>query len=115
MGVVLAAEIDFDYNQLNKLVGDELKVGIKNSDNQKLLKSLERAFSLLKDNPQAGAQVKKQQIPKKYVKNYGVTNLWVFDLVNYWRMIYTITSEGVRVLNVILDIVDHKTYDKIFG
>ncbi len=69
----------------------------------------------LKGNPFAGDQVKKSQIPAYYVKKYGITNLWRIELSNYWRLIYTIQSDEVEIIDFVLDIVNHKEYDKKFG
>ena len=96
-------------------MGNEISRGIKSSENQTLLRSLQRVFELLKSNPFGGIQIKKSLMPMKYVKNQDVSNLWKFDLSNYWRMIYTVRGNEVEIISFILDIIDHKTYDKIFG
>ena len=65
----------------------------------------------------------KRQIPGKYLQDYEVTNLWKLNLSGYWRMVYTLKqpqrdSAEVEIITIwldILDIVDHKKYDKIFG
>jgi hypothetical protein len=56
-------------------------------------------------------------IPKKYIDEYGVTNLFWVKLPNYWRMIYTLTSGEtfVEIIAFVVDIFDHKEYDKVFG
>jgi len=61
--------------------------------------------------------------PKEYLLEYSVTNLWKINLPNYWRMIYTIRQplrekSEIEILTIfldVLDIVDHKKYDKLFG
>lgn len=113
--VILLDEAKDVYKELNHIVGDELKKGIKSSIHQTLLKSINWVKEILKDNPFAGDQVRKKQIPAKYIINYDVNNLWRIDLANRWRMIYTIRGEEVEIINFILDIIDHKKYDKIFG
>ena len=113
--VILEEEVNEVYKELNELVGEEIKKGIEKSEHQVLLKSINRAIELLKDNPFIGIQIPKRLIPKKYIEGFDVTNLWKFNLANYWRMIYTVTSEEIKIISLILDIVDHKTYDKLFG
>ncbi len=54
-------------------------------------------------------------IPQYYVNKYGVTNLWRINLSDFWRLIYTIQSNEVEIIDFVLNIVDHKKYDKIFG
>lgn len=113
--VVLSEEAMEEFNDLNKLVGEELQRGITSSVNQSILRSIERVRGWLKDNPFAGEQVQKSLIPKFYVEKYSIANLWRIDLSNYWRLIYTIQSNEVEIIDFVLNIVDHKKYDKIFG
>lgn len=100
---------------MNKIVGSELKKNVKSSVHQSILRSINRVKGLLKFNPFAGEQVKKSQIPKEYIKKYDITNLWRIELSNFWRLTYTIKSDEVEIINFVLDIVDHKSYNKIFG
>lgn len=101
-----------EFEQLNEIVGEEQAKGINNSEHQQLLKSVKQKSELIKANPQYGAPV-----PKKLIKKtgYDVTNMWVADLVGYWRMIYTLSGSRVEVLCFVLEITDHKKYDKLFG
>ena len=88
--VVLSAEATEEYNELNKIVGDELQRGVESSVHQSIFRSIERVKGWLKENPFAGDQVKKGQMPDYYIQKYGITNLWRIELSNYWRLIYTI-------------------------
>jgi len=101
-----------EFEKLNKVVGEEQAGGIQNSERQQLLKSIKQKIELIKANPQYGAPV-----PKALVKRsgYSVDNLWVADLVGYWRMLYTLKGSQIEILCFILEIIDHKRYDKIFG
>ncbi len=92
-----------------------LPEGIKSSFHQTLLRSIKRATELLKKNPFSGNQIQKRLIPKKYILKYGVENLWRMELANRWRLIYTIKGGELEVINFIVDIYDHKKYDKAFG
>ncbi len=113
--VVLSAEATEEYNELNRIVGDELQRGVTSSVHQSIFRSIERVKSWLKENPFAGDQVKKGQIPDCYIQKYAITNLWRIELSNYWRLIYTIQSDEVEIIDFVLDIIDHKEYDKKFG
>ncbi len=112
--VVLSAGATEEYNELNQIVGEELQRGVTSSVHQSIFRSIERVKGWLKDNPFVGDQVKKGQIPDCYIDQYGVTNLWRIELSNYWRLIYTIQSNEVEVIDFVLDIIDHKEYDKKF-
>ena len=69
----------------------------------------------MKENPFVGDQIKKDQIPKYYKEKYEITNPWRIELSNYWRLIYTIQSNGIEIIDFVIDIIDHKEYDKKFG
>jgi Txe/YoeB family toxin of Txe-Axe toxin-antitoxin module len=113
--IVFSENADEMYEELNKIVGEEKNKGNMTSFHQTLLRSIERVKELLRNNPFAGDQVQKSLIPKVYIIKYGITNLWRIELANYWRMMYTISGNEVEILNFVLDIVDHKKYNKIFG
>lgn len=109
--VVLAGDAEKTYEELNRIVGEEQNRGVENSENQQLLRSIQRAVELIKDNPKHGAQIKKKLIPK----GYNVNNLWKVNLTGYWRMLYTLKGEELEILCFILEICDHDDYNKIFG
>jgi hypothetical protein len=49
-------------------------------------------------------------IPLHFAR-YGVRNLYCVDLPAFHRAFYTIQKRDV----VFLDLVDHRTYDRLFG
>ena len=57
--------------KITETVEKELKKGINKSFHQTLLRSIERVKELLKENPFAGDQVKKRQIPPNYIIKYN--------------------------------------------
>ena len=75
-GVLLGEEANRQYEELNRIAGEETKKGITNSFHQQLLRSINQKKELLKINPQAGVHIQKSMIPKIYVEKYDVTNLW---------------------------------------
>ena len=113
--VVLSEEATEEYNELNRIVGEELQRGVTSSVHQSIFRSVERVKGWLKENPFAGEQVQKSLIPRHYINKYDVTNLWRIDLSDYWRLVYTIQSNEIEIIDFVLNIVDHKRYDKIFG
>ena len=106
--VILSEEATEEYNELNRIVGEELQRGVTSSVNQSIFRSIERVKGWLKDNPFAGEQVQKNKIPQQYVNKYGLTNLWRIDLADHWRLIYTIQSSEVEIIDFVLNIVDHE-------
>jgi len=115
VSVRLAEEAEKVYNELNKLVGEEKLKGIENSFHQTLLRSINRVKELLKQNPFAGDQVPKKQIPGKYCLKYDVDNLWRIELADRWRLVYTITGNQLEIINFVVDIFNHRDYDHVFG
>ncbi len=113
--VVLSEDANEVYDDLNKIVGDEKIRKINGSFHQTLLRSINRVKDVLKANPFAGNQIHKKRIPKEYIKKYDIENLWRIELANRWRLIYTITGNEVEIINFVLDIFNHKDYDKTFG
>jgi len=112
--VIITGKAKEEFEDLNKVVGDEIKNGITKSDHQTLLNSIKQKIELLKDNPEYGVHIPKNRIPKDYVKYYDVNNLWKVNLSGAWRMIYTIRGSEVEIISLILDIMNHKDYDKKF-
>jgi len=68
----------------------------------------------MKINPTCGTRIPKKLWPKLYSKRYEINNLWKYDLPNAWRLIYTIDSNEIRIMNIILEWFDHKEYDRMF-
>ena len=101
-----------EFESLKKIVDEEQAEGVQNSERQQLLKSIKQKIELIKVNPQYGDAVPKVLVKKS---GYFVDNLWVADLTGYWRMLYTLKGGEVEILCFILEIIDHKKYDKIFG
>ena len=113
--VIFSEEANEVFNELNRLAGEERMKGVESSFHQTLLRSIERAITLLKDNPFAGNQVPKRQLPEIYEKRYDAENAWRIELADRWRLIYTITGNKLEVISFIMSIFDHKNYDKAFG
>jgi len=83
-------------------------------ESQSLLNSIKRIINLLKENPQFGDPIAKRLIPIKF-KQQGIQNLYRVELSNYWRLLYTLEGTKVEIFAFVLNIVEHKEYDKLFG
>ena len=123
VSVKLLGEAKDEYLELQKAVRKEHEKGIASSFHQTLLKSIDSKIVLLKANYDYGTQIPRKLIPRKYQLEYEVTNLWKVDLAAYWRLVYTLKQpqseqteiEIITIWLDVLDLVDHKKYDKIFG
>jgi len=109
VNVVLSPEAEEVYKHLNEQVlNSKVERTIFNAINDKI--------KLIKSNYHYGDPIKKKLIPKEYILKYNITNLFRVELPNFWRMLYTLT-EGetkVEIVAFVLDLIDHKKYDKKF-
>jgi hypothetical protein len=80
-----------------------------------ILKSVRKKLDIIRNKPYYGDQVKKDQIPSYYVDKYKVTNLFRVELPQFWRMLYSVGKSEIEVIALVIDICDHKLYDKRFG
>ncbi len=82
---------------------ESLKKG-KFQDKQ-LYNFIERAIKDLKKNPANCIKIPRKLWPKIYIQKYGITNLWKY---------YTIKTNEVMILSVILEWFNHKEYESRF-
>ena len=100
---------------INKKLNEEfesLKDG-KYEDKQ-LHSNIIRAMGDLKQNPICGIQIPKKLWPKQYIRAYEITNLWKYNLPNAWRLLYSIETNEIRIVSIILEWFNHKGYEKRF-
>ena len=104
------------YKGLQEIVKQEKEQGKEKSFYQQLLTAIEREREYLNQNPERGTHIKKKLIPKLYMNLYAINNLWKIDLPSFYRMLYTTDTSSKTVINsIILTIIDHGQYNKIFG
>ncbi|MBN2251544.1 MAG: hypothetical protein JW724_05685 [Candidatus Altiarchaeota archaeon] len=108
--VILSPEAEEAYRYLNREAASS-------KTERSILTSIQKKKDLIKDNPHYGDPVAKKLIPEEYRRKYGITNLFRVELSNYWRMLYTLTAgeTQIEIIAFVLDITDHRTYDKKFG
>jgi len=83
-------------------------------EDKELFDFIDKAMDDLKKDSTCGIKISRKLWPKLYIQKYGVTNLWKYDLPNAWRLIYTIESDEVKIINIILEWFNHKDYKKRF-
>ena len=106
----MKSEIAFGDEKVKKSFGKLNRIKEK-----QFYEQLVKAFENLKENAFCGIQIPKNLIPKEYIRKFGnLSNLQRYNLPDAWRLMYTIKNEGVIVLSVILDWLDHKEYEKRF-
>lgn len=108
--IVLSPEAEEVYRYLNKEAPTS-------KQERMILKAINQKKELIKQNPHFGNPIEKRKIPKEYFEKYGATNLFRVELPGFWRMLYMLTEgeSRVEIISFVLDIVDHKKYNKKFG
>jgi hypothetical protein len=76
---------------------------------QAIWKSLRVAVGRIKLDGQCGEVIPPRAIPGQYARAFGVTNLYCVDLPAFHRLFYTIRDRDV----IVLDLVDHREYDRV--
>lgn len=96
---------------------ESLKLRAKNNDGEavRLVKLIEKGIEKLKFDFKYGKHISKDKIPDEYIEKFGVENLWKLDLNSFWRLIYTIRGDEVEVISIVIEVLDHKSYDRKFG
>ena len=112
--IKLVGDAEKAFNDLNKIVGEQRNQGVTSSKDITLLNAINRLFDVIVNNPFYGENAKKDLIPKEYRQKYDVGNLFIADLPDYWRMIYTLESDEIEIIAFVLDIIDHDEYNKKF-
>lgn len=89
---------------------------LENGDDSEknLYKFINQALDNIEENAFCGIQIPKKLIPKEYSSKYGVKNLWKYDLPKGWRLIYSIISDEVVVVSLVLEWFNHKEYERKF-
>ena len=97
-----------------KLKEEFEKLKFSKLGDNKLYNFIKRAINDLKINPACGIKIPKKIWPKVYMKKYKITNLWKYDLPNGWRLIYTIETDEIKIMSIILEWFNHKDYERRF-
>ena len=88
----------------------ELDTFLKNlGPDDKRVKWVGSMAVVLKENKFAGEPLKKSQIPRSYIEQYQVNNLFRYGHPEGYRSCYTI----VNFCPHILDVMSHKEYDDL--
>ena len=112
--IKLIGDAEKAFNDLNRIVGEQRRQGITSSKDITLINAINRLFDVIVNNPFYGENAKKDLIPKEYRQKYDADNLFIVDLPDYWRMIYTLESDEIEIIAFVLDIIDHDQYNKKF-
>ena len=79
-----------------------------------LKKALRRAIADFKENAFCGERIKREIIPKEYIKKYGIDNLLHYPLPNGWRLVYSVFANDGILIAMIVEYFSHPDYDRRF-
>lgn len=80
-----------------------------------------RVAKALAANPQAGEYVPLKDVfnkatRKTWTARVGkLTNLYKVELRDGWRLLYTVGSRGPERVVLVIEMVDHKQYERLMG
>jgi len=80
-----------------------------------LLKIFNKGLDKLKENMFAGDKIEKKKFPKHYIQKFQINNLYKLNLNSRYRLTYTLIGDKSGVAVVVLEVLDHKEYEKRFG
>ncbi len=80
-----------------------------------LLNSIEKTLTLIEINPYHGNLIPKKYLNKNLIKIYGTDKIYREELIGYWRLIYTLIGNEIKIVAIILDFMNHNDYNNLFG
>jgi hypothetical protein len=101
-----------DAEKVYKYLVEESK---KNKLERSIFNSVQKKVELIKLNFHYGEPIAKDKIPEKYMRKFGIDNLFWVELANRWRMLYSLIGgeSEIEIIAFVLNISDHKKYDKL--
>jgi hypothetical protein len=72
-------------SRYNKLFLCSSREGQKEKE---IFNQLNTAFDMIAMDPFCGIQVPKRLIPKVFITKYGIENLWKYNFLKNWRLMY---------------------------
>ena len=115
ISVSFSKEFNEEYLAIKNIVEMEVNKGLLNSQNHQLLTKIDNTIEILKTKPDYGIAIPKNIIPKELIKEYGINNLRKVNLTQAWRLCYTLKTDSVEIVSIVLNVMDHKKYNKLFG
>jgi hypothetical protein len=108
--IIFSPEAEQTYKELEKQADISKK-------ERMIIDSIQRKIEIIKQNCYYGVHIPKYLIPEYYKIKYGVNNLFRVELPDFWRLLYTVTegTKKIEVIALVIDILNHKEYDKKFG
>jgi Txe/YoeB family toxin of Txe-Axe toxin-antitoxin module len=110
--MILPSKIQFTNDGVKKAF-ERLREGKGNE--KKIYEWLIRAFEDIEKNAFCGIQIPKKLIPLEYIKKFNIKNVWKYNLPDAWRLLYSVENDQLIVISIVLEWLDHKSYERRFG
>jgi len=112
-------EIKFDKACYEEYVflQERVEQGIKSRGKptyEQLLNSINKTLENLKNNPTYGVLVPRKYLSKKVITKYGTDKIFRVELIGYWRLLYTLIGDEIKIIAFILEYLNHDDYNKLF-
>jgi len=107
--IIFSEEFGKEFSEVEKRASEG------NGEAEHILKVINKGVAKLYQNHEAGQKIRRSLWPRIYSDKYSVDNLWRLRLDDSWRMIYTLKKESVEIKALVLDTMNHKRYDRLFG
>jgi len=85
------------------------------AEDSELRQIVDEGLDALKENMLTGIAVPKNKIPKVYVQQFGVTNLYKMNLRRNYRLIYSLIARDEGVCPHVIEVMTHDEYMRRFG
>ncbi len=75
---------------------------------------ISNALRNIQEDAVCGIKIQQRLIPKEWIKQFGIDNLYKYNLPNGWRLFYSLIGNEIEVLAIVLRFMNHKDYERIF-
>src|SRR3989344_8396451 len=106
--VILLDEAEILYKKFIDIAAQQTIQNKEGTFEIQLLRSIKQKIDFIKANPFYGDHIKKNLIPREYAIKYDTKNLWRAELVNYWRLLYTIKGNQNETTCFVIGIMNHE-------
>ena len=72
------------------------------------------ALRNIQEDATCGIKIQQRLMPKEWIKQFNIDNLYKYNLPNGWRLFYSLIGNEIEVLAIILRFMNHKDYERIF-
>ena len=103
-----------EFQELKKLVEAGTPSRKKLTYSQ-LLSSINNALKNIELDYGYGDLIPRKYISKEAIRRYGTDKILRVELIGFWRLLYTIIGDKVKIVAFILEFMDNDKYNKVFG